>query len=331
MTNSVLLIGGAGYIGPIVAEHLLSLGNNVRVLDNLTYQNGFSLDGLLGRQGFDFIQGDMGIPSDVERAAKGISSVILLAGLVGDPITKKYPEAAHQVNDISISSCLETLSTCDIDRLVFISTCSNYGIVPENQLADEETPLSPVSLYAKSKVEAERAVLSLVQSGKLNACILRFATAFGISPRMRFDLTVNEFVRDLFLGKRLEVYDPDTWRPYCHVQDFARIIELALAKELRLINGEVFNAGSNGNNFTKRQIIEEILKVQTRKSEIVFLDKGKDMRNYRVNFDKVRSILDFVPLYSVELGIAEILGGLRSGCFLDKDEKYGNYSLFDLP
>jgi nucleoside-diphosphate-sugar epimerase len=148
---------------------------------------------------------------------------------------------------------------------------------------------------------------------------------------MRFDLTVNEFVRDLFLGKKLEVYDPDTWRPYCHVQDFARIIELALAKELRLINGEVFNAGSNGNNFTKRQIIEEILKVQTRKSEIVFLDKGKDMRNYRVNFDKVRSILDFVPLYSVELGIAEILGGLRSGCFLDKDEKYGNYSLFDLP
>jgi nucleoside-diphosphate-sugar epimerase len=139
MTNSVLLIGGAGYIGPIVAEHLLSLGNNVRVLDNLTYQNGFSLDGLLGRQGFDFIQGDMGIPSDVERAAKGISSVILLAGLVGDPITKKYPEAAHQVNDISISSCLETLSTCDIDRLVFISTCSNYGIVPENQLDDEET------------------------------------------------------------------------------------------------------------------------------------------------------------------------------------------------
>jgi nucleoside-diphosphate-sugar epimerase len=143
-------------------------------------------------------------------------------------------------------------------------------------------------------------------------------------------LTVNEFVKELYLGNSLEVYDPDTWRPYCHVQDFARIIELVITSEVNVVNGEIFNAGTNANNFTKRQIVEEVLAVLKTKSEIAFLDKGKDPRNYRVDFSKIREILGFEASYSVNLGIVEILGGLRSGSFREQKDQYGNYSLFNI-
>ena len=136
--------------------------------------------------------------------------------------------------------------------MIFISTCSNYGIIEEGSLADEDFELKPLSLYAKSKVSAERFLLAQAGNVDYAATVLRFATAFGLAPRMRFDLTVNEFVKDLYEKGEILVYDADTWRPYCHVNDFARLVRVVLEAPSDAINFEVFNAG--GEETTLRSV-----------------------------------------------------------------------------
>ena len=159
--------------------------------------------------------------------------------------------------------------------------------------------------------------------------VLRFATAFGLSPRMRFDLTVNEFTRELFLCRELLVYDAHTWRPYCHVQDFARLIHLVLEGDRAALSFEVFNAGGDTNNFTKARIVDAI-REQVRRGTIVYRDHGSDPRNYRVDFGKVRERLGFEPAFSIQDGIAELVAGLEQHLF-DRVERepwlYGNYQI----
>ena len=166
---------------------------------------------------------------------------------------------------------------------------------------------------------------------KVDNCItiFRFATAFGLSTRMRYDLTVNEFTREIFNKRHLEVYDPDTWRPYCHVEDFANLLNLALNVEENKINFEVFNAGIDSNNFTKRMIVERIHELIP-SDNVKFINKtGTDPRNYRVNFSKLKSILGFKCKISVEDGIKEIIDHLEEF----KEDKYdavdnfGNYKI----
>jgi nucleoside-diphosphate-sugar epimerase len=329
MSRSVLLIGGAGYIGPIIAEELLSDGFQVTVLDSLIYDNKFAIDQCLTNDKFRFIQGDMGDLPVLQDALKGISHVVILAGLVGDPITRKYPTESNVINDISVKKCMEVVSRSHVEHLIFISTCSNYGLIPDGVLADETYPTTPLSLYAKSKVENEKFLLSELGECGLNTTVLRFATAFGVAPRMRFDLTINEFTRDIALGKHLLVFDPDTWRPYCHVRDFAEIVSLVLKAPRESVENETFNAGSEINNFTKRQVVDLISK-HVPNSSIQFKAQGTDPRNYRVNFSKIRDVLGFNPKYTVEQGILELLYNIKSNAYdfgIPNENYFGNYTL----
>ena len=328
MSKSVLLIGGAGYIGPVIAKHLLSKNYEVTILDNLTYGNEFSLKDLHRFPRFSFILGDMGNEADLRKSILGKDSVVILAGLVGDPITKKYPERSESINNHALQFCISFLSNQKLDRTVFISTCSNYGLISGSSTADEDYPLNPLSLYAESKVAAEKLILSMNHLSNFNPTILRFATAFGLAPRMRFDLTVNEFTRDLALGKVLNVFDPDTWRPYCHVSDFAKIIELVLEAPSSSVRNEIFNAGSELNNFTKRQIIEIISK-HIPNSSIRFQEQGADPRNYKVNFDKIQAVLNFRSEITVEMGILEIIQAIADGNSGSTEDvlRYGNYEI----
>ena len=158
--------------------------------------------------------------------------------------------------------------------------------------------------------------------------ILRFATAFGASPRMRFDLTINEFAYELLKGNELVVYDPDTWRPYCHVNDFSRLILKILEDKKNNFKFEVYNAGSDENNFTKRQIAELLAK-KISGSKIKFKEGDVDPRNYKVDFSKVKKILNFKPKYSVQYGIIEILKALKNKKFemIKKESNFGNYKI----
>ena len=258
--HSVLVVGGAGYVGSVLLTQLLDAGAQVRVLDALLYANGYAIQHLLDRERLVFVRGDYCDPATFAAAARGVSDVVLLASLVGDPICKKYPELARRINQDGAKRAIDALDGIGVERFVFASTCSNYGIHDPGVLATEDSELNPQSLYAQTKIEVEKHLLDTARAARFAGTVLRVSTAYGMSPRMRFDLTVSQFARDLALGGRLEVYDPDTWRPYCHVRDISKAIVTVLSQPRERVAAEVFNVGDDSQQFTKRMIVEEVCK-----------------------------------------------------------------------
>lgn len=329
MSNKILIIGGAGYVGSVVTSHFLKLGFKVNVLDEFVYQNEFTTTPYVGDPNYKLFKGDLGDSKILNKCSKNVNQVFLLGGLVGDPITKNYPNESGFINENQVLKCIDYFDDKEIEKLVFVSTCSNYGLIKETELADEKFALNPLSLYAKAKVKAEKYLLSKKGKTKYSAVVLRFATAFGLSPRMRFDLTVNEFTRDLFFKKELIVFDEYTWRPYCHVRDFARLLEIVYKSDNKRVHFEIFNAGGDKNNFTKKMILDCIAK-NIDDCKILFNQNDSDPRNYRVSFNKVKEQLGFEPVYSVEQGVEELIDTLKIGLYSDSivnKSKYGNYKI----
>ena len=327
--KNVLLVGGEGYIGSVISKNFANEGFNVLSYDNLIYNHGQSALSKVYLENYEFINGDILDKPRLDKYIKRSDYVVLLAGLVGDPITKKYPDESMLINDIGVKNVVDLCADNKIEKFIFVSTCSNYGLIPDGELADEEFELNPLSLYAKSKVGAEEYILSLKDKAGFNPTVLRFSTAFGLSPRMRFDLTISEFTRDLALGKELLVYDHETWRPYCHVQDFSRLIKIVLDSPIDKTSFQVFNAGGDDNNATKKMIVDMIAS-KIPKNKIVYKEQGSDPRNYRVNFSKVGTKLGFYPKFSIENGIDELLEALNKEFFTNVDSSrdyYGNYNI----
>ena len=325
--KNILLIGGAGYVGTVLTSHLLIKGYKVTVIDNFIYNNQFAIHQYLGDPNYRFVYGDMSVIEDLEKASEGITDVILLAGLVGDPVTKKYPNESNLINDKAIKKCIDFFNGKCISKLIFTSTCSNYGLIKGTDVADENFELNPLSIYSKAKVSNEQYLLGKRDNVDYTGVVLRFATAFGLSPRMRFDLTISEFVRSMFFAKELLVFDEHTWRPYCHVRDFARLLEIVLNADHKKVSFGVFNVGGDFNNFTKKMIVDEILN-HVPDGKVKYGANGNDPRNYRVSFEKVKSVLDFEPKFTVQDGIKELIEafgiGVYSDSLIDKN-KYGNY------
>ena len=327
--KKILIIGGGGYVGNVISYHFLKLNYIVNVLDNFIYDNSFSICSLMGDPNYNFFYGEFSDHKKLEEVSKGVNNVLILAGLVGDPITKKYPELSKKINDLGVKKCIDFFDKKLIDKLIFISTCSNYGIIKDGELANENYELKPLSLYAKAKVSNEKYLLSKKDKTGYSGVILRFATAFGISPRMRFDLTVSQFTRDLFFREKLVVFDEHTWRPYCHVRDFARLIETVINSENNKVHFEVFNAGGEKNNYTKKMILD-VISSKIIDCEIEYNQNDSDPRNYKVDFNKVKKVLDFSPNYSIEMGVEELISAFKFGLFgesIKYKNQYGNYSI----
>ncbi|MFN8390350.1 MAG: NAD(P)-dependent oxidoreductase [Bdellovibrionota bacterium] len=325
----VLVVGGAGYIGSVLTAALLERGYRVRVLDALIYGNGRTLADVIEHPRFSFLRGDVCVPDTFRTAMEGITDVAFLASLVGDPICKKYPDQARAVNSVGPKRCIDALGKLKVDKFIFVSTCSNYGLQPDNSLATETSSLNPLSLYAETKVEVEQYIQSRL--GAIDFCpvVLRLATAFGLSKRMRFDLTVNEFTREMALGRPLVVYDEDTWRPYCHTGDISQAIIAALEAPSHSIRGEVFNVGSEQGNLTKRMIVER-LGAYFDTSGVTYKSGGLDARNYCVSFEKIQRVLGFKAQFSVEQTMTSLAAAIRSGVFSDAESArtfYGNYEV----
>ena len=233
------------------------------------------------------------------------------------------------INLDGILQVIRSLNGRGLNRVIFISTCSNYGLLESDAIADESFELNPLSLYAKAKVVVEEELLALRGQVDFHAIILRFATAFGLSPRMRFDLTVNEFTREMYLGRELLVYDAETWRPYCHVRDFSRVVHQVLLAPEEQISFEVFNAGGECNNCNKQAIVDEILR-HFPNAPVKYKEKGSDPRNYKVNFSKIRNVLGFIPEYTVSDGIIALISALQQNIFSrveDQRNFYHNYEI----
>src|SRR3954467_8681524 len=202
-------------------------------------------------EGVDVVVGDIRDPDARRRALEGVDEVVHLAAIVGDPACGIDPEHSTEVNVNGTQALLEDALAAGVEKFVFASTCSNYGRMADPTVpVTEEAELAPISLYAEQKVNMERLILSR-DFAAMNPTCLRFATVYGAAPRMRFDLTVNEFTRDLWADRELEVFGEQFWRPYIHVRDAARAVRTVLEADATKVDGEVFNAGRSGENYRK--------------------------------------------------------------------------------
>lgn len=322
----VLVIGGAGYIGNVLVRRLLVAGYRVRVLDKLIFNHGTAIAGLFEDPDFSFIHGDLCVQSDLEQAMDGITDAVLLAAIVGDPASKAYPELTREVNVNGAQSVFETLNGRGCEKFVFTSTCSNYGLRTTDVPATEESDLAPVSLYAETKVEFEKYILEHSDQVDFSPTVLRISTAYGISPRMRFDLTISEFTRTLASGDELLVYDADTWRPYCHVHDISGAIMTVLEADASKTRGEVFNVGHSDENYTKRMVVDAVQGHLNGAGRLSFHEGGVDPRNYRVSFDKIQARLGYEPEFRIPLSVGNLVRAVQAGVFDDVDGRPGFYT-----
>lgn len=325
--KTILLVGSEGYIGSMLTDDLTKKYNVIGI-DALIYKGQKKVNKnpqfIFKKKNLNSFQN-----KDLLKILSKVDHIIYLAGLVGDPITKKYKAKGIYNNETVI---LNFIKKCKKyfkgDKFIFISTCSNYGLRKNNNFANEKSKLKPLSSYAKSKVKLEKFLLNLKKID-FNPVILRFATAFGYSKRMRFDLTINAFIRDAYLKKEIVIYDQHTWRPYCHTKDFSRLIIKTLKAKTNLVKFQVFNAGGHRNNFTKR-MIANIIQSKIKDTKLKILRGDFDKRNYRVSFKKLQKVLKFKPKYTLNYCIDELIQMFQKGKYRDsfsRFEKYGNYHL----
>ena len=327
LIRHVLVIGGAGYVGSVLIRTLLPHGYKVRVLDKLIHNNGSAIAGLLEHPNFSFLNGDFCDQAILSEALKDITDIVLMAAIVGDPFCKKYPDVAKKTNQVGSIQLFDSLAGKGINHFIFTSTCSNYGSRRADDRATEESDLNPLSLYAETKVNVEQHIIKNKNLVDFCPTILRIATAYGISDRMRFDLTIAEFTRELALGRELLVYDENTWRPYCHVGDISGAIMKVLEGDAEKVSGEIFNVGSNDENFTKKKLVDIISSILP-EVKVNFKQGGYDPRDYLVSFDKISSSLQFQNNHSVPVSISKLITAIQSGMFHDVDarrEFYKNY------
>ncbi len=321
--GQTLVTGGAGYVGSATVRELLRSGRRVRVLDSLLHGQRDVAEAL-ERDGAEIIEGDVRDAESRRLALDGSSSVVHLAAIVGDPACAREPEVSEHVNVDATRDLLADARAQGVERFVFASTCSNYGRMADPSVPiTEDGELRPVSRYAEQKVAIERGVLNGEAAGISGTC-LRFATVYGTSPRMRFDLTVNEFTRDLWDDKDLEVFGERFWRPYIHVRDAARAIRTVLDADPEVVGGEVFNAGRSTENYRKLDLVD-VIRAHTPSGRVTFVRREEDPRDYKVSFEKIKQTLGFETAMTVPDGVREVIGALAAGRFEDPyDRRYRN-------
>lgn len=325
--KKILVTGGAGYVGSGLLRDLLKQGYRVVCVDCLKF-GGESLIDIWHEPNFIFYNCDINDHDkfSVILEKYKFDAVVHLAAIVGDPACKREHELATQTNWESSKWLVDKAKELGIQKFVFASTCSNYGkMSSSSEYVREDSPLAPVSHYAELKVKFENYLLHETdKTDKFCPTSLRFATVYGVSPRMRFDLTVNEFTKDVALGKELLVFGEQFWRPYCHVKDFSRAFLTILQADSEKVAHEVFNVGATHENYTKQMIVDEIQK-QIPEAKIKYVHKEEDPRDYRVNFDKIYNNFEFTVSKTVSEGISEVRLIVQQRVIQDpEDQRYYN-------
>jgi nucleoside-diphosphate-sugar epimerase len=318
----ILITGGAGYLGSVTVMAAAGAGHQVRILDNLLH-GATALPPLMTFDGFEFLQGDIRNHQDIRQALRGVEAVVHLAAIVGDPACAQQTDAARLTNLDASFELIRLAEEAGVRRFIFASTCSNYGRMQDSSTpASEEHELRPLSFYAESKVAVERHLLA-AHSGPMHRTVLRFATLYGVSPRMRFDLTVNEFTMRALTEGSLRVYGEQFWRPYVHVRDAARAILAVLEAPAESIAGRVFNVGDTGENYRKQDLVD-MIRERIPELRVDYVKQAEDPRDYRVSFERIRQVLNFCVTRKVPQGIREIAIAVSCGGLtpLDDPRKY---------
>ena len=306
----VLVTGGAGYIGCLAVQELLASGHQPVVLDTL-YWGRQALAPYLDQ--IELIQGDCRNSRDVLNALEGVEGVVHLAGIVGEPACKINPKAHHTVNIESTRTLVHCCTHPDLDLIknfVFLSSCSVYGNV-KGLYAEvkEDTPLSPLSLYADGKAQSEQIIMQRAQEvPHFTPTILRLTTVFGWSPRPRLDLVTNLFTFQAWKNQKITIFgDGSQYRSLIHVRDIAKSIAQILGAPSFMRKGQVFHVGDEANN-KKVKEIAKIVKSILPGTKIEFKDgEPTDRRDYRINCQRLRNVINWKVDYSVERGVQELV------------------------
>ncbi|MDP1544960.1 MAG: NAD(P)-dependent oxidoreductase [Anaerolineales bacterium] len=325
----ILITGGAGYIGSILTSELLRQNYRVTILDSLLF-GGESIVPFLNHPNFHFIKADVTEPRAVRDAIKRDwqkpDAVVHLAAIVGFPACQAVgKQVAWKYNTEATKMVFAQAADLGVERFVFASTYSNYGLSEDGQPVTEETPLNPQSLYAETKIASEEFLLAQKDA----ACaplLFRFATLYGVSPRTRFDLIVNQFVLEAFTRRSLIIYQRGYSRSFVHIRDVVRGIIMGLEAEKEKIRGQVFNLGTENGNYSKDDIVGLVLKRMPETTvEYKDLTFGGDMRDITVSFEKIQRALGFNTTLDVDDGVREVLFALKSGLIRNPtDDRYRN-------
>jgi nucleoside-diphosphate-sugar epimerase len=310
--QTVLVTGAGGYVGGVLTRRLLS-NDDTRVIAVDWACGAHGVDGVrdvLDHERVRFVRADIRETADLVPLLRGTDAVVHLAAIVGDPAGKRDPDLTRTVNLDAAKRLIAACGDAGVQHFIFVSTCSNYGLQDTSSLADEDAELNPLSFYAETKVAVERA---LIESEGFPFTILRLATVYGVAPRMRFDLTVNQFALEAVDQGTLSIYGEQFWRPYVSVSDVARAIIMALEQPDRSLRA-VFNVGDSDENYTKRMIYD-VLKQRLPELEAKWVFAADDPRSYRVNFERIRDTLGFAVSRRVPDGIDEVIRHTRLGAF----------------
>lgn len=301
--KNVLVTGGAGYLGSVLTEHLLEAGFSVTVLDTFMHRHPTLLH-LARFPQLKVVMGDVRNEKLIRELAKSADVIIPLAALVGAPACDADPIGAQQINFDAIKLLADGKSANQI--LLYPNTNSGYGVTTGNQECTEDSPLQPISIYGRTKVEAEKVILS-----KPNTATFRFATLFGMSPRMRRDLLVNDFVYRALKDRFLVLFEPHFKRNYLHVRDGADVF-LHTMKNIDKMKGQSYNVGLSTANLSKMELAERIKKfLPTTYIHHAEIGSDPDKRNYVVSNRKIESA-GFTPSRSLEDGIQELIRGYNA-------------------
>jgi nucleoside-diphosphate-sugar epimerase len=320
--RTVLVIGGAGYIGSGLLPKLLARGHRVRLLDRLFY--GFEpIRDVINHPNLEIMQADFRRVDKLVQCMQGVDAVIHLGAIVGDPACALDRDLTIEVNLMATRTIAEVAKGYGIRRFIFASTCSVYGASVGEELLTEESPLHPVSLYAVTKLASEKVLMDLASDSFSPTC-LRFSTIYGLSGRTRFDLVVNLLTAKAVMDGEITIQGGDQWRPFLHVDDAALSLLHTLESPLPKVHKQVFNVGSDEQNATIQQIGEMIQRLVP-DAELINQGLGGDRRDYRAHFGKIRKQLGFVPRWTLIEGVNQVLDVIRSGEVKDyRSAKYSN-------
>jgi len=316
--KNILVTGGAGYIGSVLVRKLLNKGYKVKVLDNLLFGDE-SIKELYSNPNFKFIKGDILNNNNLAQILSDVDTVVNLAAIVGEPACLSKKDLALKTNYLGAVYLARLCKSLGIRRFVQASTCSTYGEQDGNKAVLEPSPLFPADFYGETKIYAERELIKLMDNS-FNPTLLRFSTVYGLSPRMRFDLVVNTLTKKAVIDKEILIFGGDQWRPLIHVSDVADAIILVIESSLTKVGNQIFNLGSNTENYLISQI-GDIVKECIPNIEVKSVKGVEDKRSYKVDFSKIEKALGFKNKKRVKDGVLEIKQAIESGKFSDLEDK----------
>jgi nucleoside-diphosphate-sugar epimerase len=325
MKEKVLVIGGAGYLGVVLTEQLLESGYSVKILDSFIYGSK-PVEKFRSDNRVEIIEGDIRNVETVTSSINDMKSVILLAAVVGDPASKARPELTVETNFIASQAISSACRLNGVEKFIYASTCSVYGVGAD--VLDENAPLNPVSLYAKTKISSEESIMQM-SDNNFKPVVMRMSTLYGYSPRMRFDLVVNTMTMTAFLDKQINVFGGNQWRPLIHVKDAADAYIKVLENETA--RGKIYNVGSEKQNYKISEVaglvVDSIGETFNTGVNVNTETNNIDARDYRVSFKKIQTELGFGAEHTIGEAGKEIYERLQSKEIKDPKQKvyYNHY------